>query len=90
MTEKVLFNILFPFYLITLATSVQPAGATGSDISKECRWAEQIVDRRALSGKKQSGRQYLQVRVDGANHFFQGHEDALLRHVIEWLDAHRN
>ena len=48
------------------------------------------VDRRALSGKKQSGRQYLQVRVDGANHFFQGRENALLRHVIEWLDAHRN
>lgn len=46
MTEKVLFNILFPFYLITLATSVQPAGATGSDISKECRWSEQIVDGR--------------------------------------------
>ncbi|MDH3635626.1 MAG: alpha/beta hydrolase family protein [Gammaproteobacteria bacterium] len=46
------------------------------------------VDQRAMAGKKQSGRQYLQVRVDGANHFFQGHEDALLRHVIEWLAAH--
>jgi pimeloyl-ACP methyl ester carboxylesterase len=48
------------------------------------------VEQRALAGKKQSGRQYLQVRVDGANHFFQGHEDALLRQVTEWLDAHRN
>lgn len=47
------------------------------------------VDQRAMSGKKQSGRQYLQVRVDGANHFFQGHEDALVRQVTEWLDAHR-
>lgn len=48
------------------------------------------VEQRALSGKKQSGRQYLQVRADGANHFFQGHEDALVRQVTEWLDAHRN
>lgn len=48
------------------------------------------VDQRAMSGKKQSGRQYLQVRVDGANHFFQGHEDALVQQVTEWLDAHRN
>ena len=47
------------------------------------------VEQRALSGKKQLGRQYMQVRVDGANHFFQGHEDALLRQVTEWLDAQR-
>ena len=54
---------------------------------------EQVLSsakQRVLSGKKQSGRQYLQVRVDGANHFFQGHEDALLRHVIEWLEAQQN
>ncbi|MDH3629590.1 MAG: alpha/beta hydrolase family protein [Gammaproteobacteria bacterium] len=48
------------------------------------------VDQRATSGKKQSVHQYLQVRVDGANHFFQGHEDSLVRQVAEWLDAHRN
>lgn len=54
---------------------------------------EQVLSsakQRVLSGKKQSGRQYLQVRVDGANHLFQGHEDALLRHVIEWLEAQQN
>ncbi len=48
------------------------------------------VEQRALSGKKQPDRQYLQVRVDGANHFFQGHEEDLVRQVTEWLDAHRN
>ena len=48
------------------------------------------VKQRAASGEKQSGRLYLQVRVDGANHFFQGHEDALLRHVIEWLETQQN
>lgn len=47
------------------------------------------VDQRAMSGKKQSGHQYLQVRVDGANHFFQGHENALVQQVTEWIDAHR-
>jgi len=54
---------------------------------------EQVLSsakQRVLSGNKQSGRQYLQVRVDGANHFFQGHEDALLHHVIEWLEAQQN
>ncbi len=53
---------------------------------------EQVLSsakQRVLSGK-QTGRQYLQVRVDGANHFFQGHEDALLSHVIEWLEAQQN
>jgi len=48
------------------------------------------VKQRAASGTKQPGPQYLQLRVDGANHFFQGHEDALLRHVIEWLEARQN
>jgi len=48
------------------------------------------VEQRALSGKKQPDRQYMQVRVDGANHFFQGHEEDLVRQVTEWLDAHRN
>jgi alpha/beta superfamily hydrolase len=34
--------------------------------------------------------QYLQVRVDGANHFFRGHEEALVEQVIDWLEAQRN
>ena len=54
---------------------------------------EQVLNsakQRVLSGNKQSGRQYLQMRVDGANHFFQGHEDALLRHVVQWLEAQQN
>jgi len=48
------------------------------------------VERRAEAGNRQSGRQYLQVRVDGANHFFQGHEEALVQQVIDWLEAQRN
>jgi pimeloyl-ACP methyl ester carboxylesterase len=36
---------------------------------------------------KQTGFKYMQVRVDGANHFFQGQEDALLQQVQQWLDA---
>jgi pimeloyl-ACP methyl ester carboxylesterase len=42
---------------------------------------------RARSANKQTQRQYSQVRVDGANHFFQGHEDELLRQVLQWLAA---
>jgi pimeloyl-ACP methyl ester carboxylesterase len=47
------------------------------------------VEQRAASGKKQPDRQYLQVRVEGANHFFQGHEEDLVQQVNEWLDAQR-
>jgi alpha/beta superfamily hydrolase len=32
----------------------------------------------------------LQVRVDGANHFFQGHEEALVQQVIDWIEAQRD
>ena len=46
------------------------------------------VTQRAASGKSRKNLEYLQVRVEAANHFFQGHEDALLRHVIEWLENH--
>ena len=48
------------------------------------------VERRAEAGNRQPGHQYLQVRVDGANHFFQGHEEALVQQVIDWLEAQRN
>jgi pimeloyl-ACP methyl ester carboxylesterase len=48
------------------------------------------VERRVIAGSKQSGHQYLQVRVDGANHFFQGHEEALVQQVIDWIEAQRN
>ena len=48
------------------------------------------VEARSASGKSRKDLEYLQVRVDGANHFFQGREDALVQQVTEWLDAHRN
>jgi len=48
------------------------------------------VERRAEAGNRQPGHQYLQVRVDGANHFFQGHEEALVQQVIDWLEVLRN
>ena len=56
--------------------------------SKDLEHVLNSVTQRAASGKSRKDLQYLQVRVEGANHFFQGHEDALLRHVIEWLAKH--
>jgi pimeloyl-ACP methyl ester carboxylesterase len=44
------------------------------------------ADERAAAGKL-TGPEYRQVRVAGANHFFQGHEVELVQQVIEWLDA---
>jgi len=41
---------------------------------------------RAAAANKRPGRNYLQLKVDGANHFFQGSESVLVKHVIEWLD----
>jgi len=48
------------------------------------------AEHRAVAGDRQSGHQYLQVRVDGANHFFQGHEEDLVKQVIDWLEAQGN
>jgi pimeloyl-ACP methyl ester carboxylesterase len=48
------------------------------------------VELRAAAGKKAASGKYRQTRVDGAGHFFQGHEEALVQQVIEWLEAQRN
>ena len=42
---------------------------------------------RASSGAKNKSGIYRQMEVDGANHFFQGHEDELKRVVIDWLKS---
>ena len=42
---------------------------------------------RAARAGSRDGASYRQVVVEGANHFFQGHEDALKQQVIDWLDA---
>lgn len=46
--------------------------------------------RRAAAASSRAGKKYLQIEVDGAGHFFQGHEDALKQHVIDWLDSRSN
>lgn len=47
-----------------------------------------FVEQRAAAGKAGANREFFQVRFDGANHFFQGYEATLQRHVIKWLEAH--
>ncbi len=46
--------------------------------------------RRATAANSRTGKKFLQIEVDGASHFFQGYEDALKQHVIDWLDSRRN
>ena len=48
------------------------------------------ADRRAAAAGSRAGNKFLQVKVDGASHFFQGHEDALKQQVIDWLDSRSN
>ena len=43
--------------------------------------------RRNEVGSSRSGYPYLQGRVEGANHFFQGHEEELVQQVVDWLGA---
>ena len=43
------------------------------------------VQDRADSGQKNASGVYRQVRVEGANHFFQGNEEDLKSVVLEWL-----
>lgn len=45
-----------------------------------------LAPERAAAGKRGAGDAFQQVRVAGANHFFQGHEDELKRQVIGWLE----
>jgi pimeloyl-ACP methyl ester carboxylesterase len=47
------------------------------------------AERRAAAGSGGSVPMYRQTKVNGANHFFQGHEDALVWQVVEWLEAQR-
>ncbi|MDJ0779537.1 MAG: DUF3530 family protein [Gammaproteobacteria bacterium] len=42
---------------------------------------------RMAAGKKGGG-SFTQVKVDGANHFFQGHEAELQQQVLDWLGQH--
>jgi len=48
------------------------------------------VGQRAEEGRKNTSGVYRQIRTDGANHFFQGHEDALKQHVVDWLASRTN
>ena len=45
------------------------------------------VQDRANSGQKNKSGIYRQIRVEQANHFFQGHEDELKEIVIDWLQS---
>ena len=45
------------------------------------------VQQRADSGQKNASGIYRQLRVEEANHFFQGHEEELKRAVIGWLKS---
>ena len=43
---------------------------------------------RAEAGRSRQDLEFRQVVVDGANHFFQGHEEALVRNTLDWLGRH--
>lgn len=43
---------------------------------------------RALAARKAGNKDYRQIMVTGANHFFQGTEADLIRHVKSWLSKH--
>ena len=43
---------------------------------------------RALAARKGGNTNYRQIMVTGANHFFQGTEEDLVRHVKSWLSKH--
>lgn len=43
------------------------------------------VDTRAAAAKKAGNKNYTQTKITG-NHFFDGHEDALVETVSNWLD----
>lgn len=55
--------------------------------SKDLPAVLETAEQRARSAGKIPEREYSQVSVGGANHFFQGHESELQVQVLGWLDA---
>lgn len=49
------------------------------------RVIDQAADRR-LAAKKGNNRQYLQMEIDGADHYFNQQEDVLVKRIRGWLD----
>ena len=45
------------------------------------------ASQRNETGSGRSGYSYQQVQVEGANHFFQGHEEVLVQQVVDWLET---
>jgi pimeloyl-ACP methyl ester carboxylesterase len=43
------------------------------------------VEQRAAAAKKANNKNFTQIKITG-NHFFDGHEDALVKTVAEWLE----
>ena len=45
----------------------------------------QAPDRR-LAAKKGNNIEYEQIEIEGADHYFNGMEDLLIKHILGWLD----
>jgi pimeloyl-ACP methyl ester carboxylesterase len=44
------------------------------------------IDDRAAAAKQAGNRNYTQVEVAGADHMFEGEEDALIEAIADWLE----
>lgn len=53
--------------------------------SEDLQQVLESADFRAEAGKSRGDLRYQQVVIDGANHFFQGHEEALVQNTLDWL-----
>ncbi len=76
----------FPQNIETLAKSSVPLFDLYG--SKDLDGVLESAAQRAAAGGRIGDGGFKQVSVPGANHFFQGHEDALLQQVIGWLETH--
>ena len=44
------------------------------------------IDDRAAAARKAGNKNFTQIEVEGANHFFDGKEDELVETVADWLE----
>ncbi|MGD8546893.1 MAG: alpha/beta fold hydrolase [Thiohalophilus sp.] len=56
--------------------------------SKDLEGVMASVTKRASSANKAGNNDYLQVKIEGADHFFNGKTDILVKRVESWLDQH--
>jgi sulfur relay (sulfurtransferase) DsrF/TusC family protein len=54
--------------------------------SEDVKLVKNSIKKRGLVGKKLHGDRYQAIKIDGANHFYHGKQDELIKVFSDWID----